>query len=581
MSDQPLHDIIISGGTVVDGTGAPRVDADVAIDNGRITAVGDPGSLGAADRTIDATGMIVAPGFVDPHTHYDAQLFWDPLASPSTAHGVTTAVMGNCGFTLAPIADDDGADYLRRMMVKVEGMPLDALEQGVPWNWSSFADYLDQLEGRVGLNVAVMVGHCAIRRAVMGADATAGPATAAQIEAMQGLLADAIDAGGLGLSTTRSNTHSDGDGAPVPSRHADDDELLALCDVVGRYDGTTLEWASNGCLSGFSDDEVTLMTNMTKRANRPLNWNVLTVDSARPDDYRNQVAALDEVARRGGRSVALTMPVLVGMNMSFGTFCGLNLMPDWGDILGLPVPERIERLKDPETRRFMEERASSPDAGVFSRLAGWDRYVIGDTFSEENEGLTGRKVGDIARERGVRDFHALLDIVIADDLRTVLWPGPTDDDPASWAMRQTVWDHPNVIIGGSDAGAHLDRISGAPYTSQWLQDSLHGKQLASLEATVEHLTSVPAQLFGLRDRGTLSVGNHADVIVFDPESVGAGPTEMVHDLPGGAGRLVAEAIGMHWVLVNGVPLIADGTPTADLPGRVLRSGTDTETVAVA
>ena len=580
MADQPLHDIIISGGTVVDGTGAARFDADVAIDNGRITAVGEPGSLGAAGQTIDATGMIVAPGFVDPHTHYDAQLFWDPLASPSTAHGVTTAVMGNCGFTLAPIADDDGADYLRRMMVKVEGMPLDALEQGVPWNWSSFADYLDRLEGRVGLNVAVMVGHCAIRRAVMGADATAGPATAEQVEAMQGLLSDAIDAGGLGLSTTRSSTHSDGDGVPVPSRHADDDELLALCDVVGQYDGTTLEWASNGCLSGFSDDEVTLMTDMTKRANRPLNWNVLTVDSARPDDYRNQVEALDEVARRGGRSVALTMPVLVGMNMSFGTFCGLNLMPDWGDILGLPVPERIERLKDPETRRFMEERASSPDAGVFSRLAGWDRYVIGDTFSPENDGLTGRKIGDIARERGVRDFHALLDIVIADDLRTVLWPGPTDDDPASWAMRQTVWDHPNVIIGGSDAGAHLDRISGAPYTSQWLQDSLHGKQLASLEATVEHLTSVPAQLFGLRDRGTLAVGNHADVIVFDPESVGAGPTAMVHDLPGGAGRLVADAIGMHWVLVNGVPLIAEGTPTPELPGRVLRSGTDTETVAL-
>ncbi len=572
-------DVVISGGTVIDGTGAEGVVADVAIAGDRIVAIGpdlDPGSA----EVIDATGMMVTPGFIDPHTHYDAQLFWDPHASPSNIHGVTSAVMGNCGFTLAPLGNEADAEYLKHMMVRVEGMPLEALETGVPWNWSSFPEYLDALEGGVGINVGVMVGHCAIRRAVMGPDATEGDATPEQLAEMKAILGEALEAGGLGLSTTRSKTHSDGDGKPVPSRVAPESELVDLCSVVKDYEGTTLEWASDGCLSGFDEAEVDLMTNMSLAAQRPLNWNVLTIDAARPDDFKNQLAAIEEINSRGASSIALTMPVLVGMNMSFLTFCGLNLMPDWGDILGLPVPERMEKLRDPETRRFLEERAASPDAGVFSRLAGWGLYEIGDTFSAENEGLKGRKVADIARERGVRDFYCLLDIVLADDLRTVLWPGPTDDDPASWSMRQDTWGHPQVIIGGSDAGAHLDRISGAPYTTTWLHDTLHGKSLTSIEQTVHHLTEVPARLFGFRERGVLREGFHADVVVFDPNTVGSGDVVMVNDLPGGAGRLVADAQGVHRVLVNGKVTVKDGQATDEIAGKVLRSGQDTETVQI-
>ncbi|MEE9414345.1 MAG: amidohydrolase family protein [Acidimicrobiales bacterium] len=576
-----MFDILIKGGTVIDGTGSPGEVADVGVSDGLIVAIGqlDRPEHSAA-KVIDATNMVVCPGFVDPHTHYDAQLLWDPHATPSNIHGVTTAVMGNCGFTLAPVGNEADADYIRHMMVKVEGMPLEALENGFTWDWNTFGEYLDRLEDKVAINVATMVGHCAIRRMVMGDEATAGEASQEQIASMKLLLAESIQAGGLGLSTTRSHTHSDGDGKPVPSRVASEDELLQLCEVVGEHEGTTLEWASSGCLSGFDESEVDLMANMSLRAGRPLNWNVLTIDSGRPDGYRNQLQAIEEVHERGASSIALTMPVLVGMNMSFLTFCGLNLMPDWGPILGLPIDERIEKLRDPDVRRFLEERAASPDAGVFSRLAGWGLYEIGDTFSAENEGLKGAKIADLARERGVRDCYCLLDIVLADDLRTVLWPGPTDDDPASWNMRQSTWRHPQVMIGGSDAGAHLDRMSGAPYTTSWLHDTLHGKQLNTIEEAIHSLTQVPARLFGLRERGEIREGWHADIVVFDPELVNSGDVVMANDLPGGAGRLVADSSGIVRVLVNGVVTVVDGVATNALPGTVLRSGRDTETVSI-
>jgi N-acyl-D-aspartate/D-glutamate deacylase len=570
-------DYLIQGGTVIDGTGRPGVVADVGIRDGRIVAI-EPGISEPATATIDASDLVVCPGFVDPHTHYDAQLFWDPHASPSNLHGVTSIVAGNCGFTLAPLAPDN-APYLLDMMVRVEGMAKEALEHGVPWDWGGFGDYLSRLDGNLGVNAAFMVGHCALRRQVMGPDSVGEKASPAQVEAMRQLLGQALDDGGLGFSTTQSFTHSDGDGQPVPSRWADADELLALCDEVGGHPGTTLEWVTDGCLKGFQPDEIDLMVEMSRRADRPINWNVLVVDSAEPDRFRSQLAVGAEAERRGGRVVALTMPTLVGMNMSLLTFCALFQLPDWGQVLSLPVPERMAKLREPETRIMMENRAASSDAGVFSRLTGWGRYRIGDTFSAANEGLKGRLVADIARERGVRDFFALVDIALADDLRTVLWPGPTDDDPESWRLRVEAWRSPYAMLGGSDAGAHLDRMCGAPYTSEFLGDCLRGRQLVGLEEAIHHLTEAPAQLFGLRDRGRLVEGAIADVVVFDPERIDTGEIAMRRDLPGGAGRLYAEPVGIEKVFVNGRLAVDGGVATGELAGQLLRSGRDTETVS--
>lgn len=572
-----MLDCVIRGGTVVDGTGAPGRRADVGIRAGRVVAVGE--ITDDAAEVVDAAGLVVAPGFVDPHTHYDAQLFWDPAASPSNLHGVTSMIAGNCGFTLAPLAPED-ADYLRRMMAKVEGMPLPALESGVPWGWRTFADYLGALDGHVGVNVGFLVGHCAIRRHVMGARSIGNEASPAELEAMVALMHESLDAGGLGFSTTLSFTHSDGDGQPVASRWASKEEVLELCATVRDHEGTTLEYVTDGCLRGFSADEVEMMAEMSLAGHRALNWNVLTIDSREPERYHEQVAALDRAADRGARAVALTMPVLVEMNMSFRNYCALFMLPGWNEVMNLPVPERIERLRDPDVRRWMNERAHSPEAGVFSRLASWGRYMIGDTYSEANEGLKGTVVAEIAERANRGTFDTLLDIVINDDLKTVLWPLPSDGDLKSWQMRAEAWKHPHVMIGGSDAGAHLDRMCGAPYTTSFLADSLRGRRLVSLERCVQLMTQVPAELFGLRDRGVLREGAHADIVVFDPDTVATGEVKLVDDLPGGTSRLYAEAIGVHRVIVNGTTIVVDGKPTGELPGIVLRSGRDTYTVPI-
>ncbi len=570
-----MLDHLITGGTIVDGTGSPGYIGDLGIRDGRIVALGPVGSISEeAAETFDATGLVVAPGFVDPHTHYDAQLHWDPLATPSNVHGVTSMMAGNCGFTLAPLRAED-ADYTRRMMAKVEGMALPALENGVDWNWETFAEYLDRLEGAIAINTGFMVGHCALRRYVMGADATAGEATPAQIEAMVAELRTAIEAGGMGFSTTRSSTHSDGDGVPVASRHASIDELVALSEETGRHPGTSLEAAFTGGLDQFFDDEIELIAKMSAAANRTLNWNVLTVDSSVPERIPRQLGAADVVAAAGGRVMALTMPVLVPMNMNFGTFCSFNLMPGWGDILGLPIPERIEQLSDPDVRAGMVERSHSEAAGVFRRLADWDNYVIGDTYSEANEGLTGKRASELAEEWGTDSFSALVRVAINDDLKTILWPGSPDNDPESWRLRTEVWDDPRAMIGGSDAGAHLDRMSGAPYTTRFLGDMLRGRKLVSLERAVQLITDDPARLFGFTGRGRLAEGYHADVVVFDPETIGAGTARLVHDLPGDSPRLFAESYGVTRVFVNGVVTVIDSAATGATPGKVLRSGEDT------
>ncbi|MFD6313040.1 amidohydrolase family protein [Streptomyces nigra] len=575
-----MLDHVIKGATVVDGTGAPARTADVGMRDGRIAVVA-PGITEPSLTSEDATGLVLAPGFVDPHTHYDAQLFWDPYATPSLNHGVTTVVGGNCGFTLAPLHPDrpGDADYTRRMMSKVEGMSLVALEEGAPWNWHGFGEYLDALEGRVAVNAGFMVGHCALRRYVMGEDAVGGRPSGEQLDAMLGLLHDAMDAGAWGLSTTQSSTHSDGDGRPVASRHAEPAELLALSKAVGEHEGTQIEAIVAGCLDQFSDAEIDLLVEMSAAAGRPLNWNVLTVDAAVPERVPRQLLASERARKAGGRIVALTMPILTPMNMSLGTFCALNLIPGWGPILGLPVPERIAKLRDPDVRAEMLRRAASKEAGVFRRLADFGRYVIGDTYSEANRGLTGRVVRDIAAERGQDPFACLVEICADDDLRTVLWPMPPDNDPASWALRAQTWQHEDVLLGGSDAGAHLDRMCGAPYTTRFLGDCLRGRKLVPLEQAVRMLTDDPARLFGLRERGRVQEGFHADLVLFDPERIAAGTATLVHDLPGDSPRLDSKALGVHAVWVNGVEAIRDDTVTGAVPGRVLRSGRDTRTVS--
>jgi N-acyl-D-aspartate/D-glutamate deacylase len=331
-------------------------------------------------------------------------------------------------------------------------------------------------------------------------------------------------------------------------------------------------------LDSFSTEEVDLMTAMSVTARRPLNWNVLTIDARSSDRIQHQLAASTTAAASGGQIVALTMPTLVPMNMSFRTHCALFLIPGWGDVMGLPQEERMAELAEPAVRAMLDERARSKEAGVFRGLSRWGTYVIGDTYAAANEGCAFRTVADIAAERGTAPFDTLLDIVLADELRTVLWPNTDDGDDATWAMRAAIWSDPRAMVGGSDAGAHLDRMCGSNYPTAFLGDCLRGRRLVPVEKAVQMMTAQPARLFGLRERGLVREGYAADLFVFDPATVGSEPARLVHDLPGDTPRLYAGSHGVVRVLVNGVETVRDGEPTGGLPGTLLRSGRDTASV---
>jgi N-acyl-D-aspartate/D-glutamate deacylase len=569
-----MADLLIKDGFVVDGTGAPGEVRDVAVHDGRFV---DAESLESGASVLDAEGLVVAPGFVDLHTHYDAQLTWDPTASPSPLHGVTTAFGGNCGFTLAP-AGEEHAEYLMRLMARVEGMPLEALEAGLSWDWKDFPDWFERLDGRVGINAGFLIGHSAVRRAVMG-EACHELATDDQIQAMARIVAEACAAGALGFSSSTAPTHNDAEGDPVPSRGAAPEELVALSGAVRDVPGTTLECILAGCINGFSEDERDLLAAMSASAGRPVNWNVLGVTTLNPEGHLSQLAASDHAADRGGRVVALTLPHTMRMRLSFRTGFLLDGFPGWREVLSLPVPERIKALQDPEVRRRLDAGAHSEEAGMLRGLASWGQFEILETFSAANAGLEGRKIGEIATERGREVFDVLCDIVIADDLMTGLRPFPASERREDWELRAQAWRDPRTVVGGSDAGAHLDMMCGAIYSTALLSHGVREFGVVSLEEGIQLLTSVPAALYGLRDRGRIALGNAADLVLFDRDTVGYEEERTRTDLPGGAWRLFAESTGIHHVLVNGVHVVRDGDLTGATPGTLLRSGRDTETVS--
>ncbi len=509
-----MYDVVIRGGSVVDGTGGPAKVADVGIRGQRIETVGSLADVGDA-RVIDATGLVVAPGFVDVHTHYDAQVFWDTTLSPSPLHGVTTVIGGNCGFTIAPLSSEpaDG-DYLMRMLARVEGMPLESLQQGVPWDWTSFGEYLDRFDGTLSVNAGFKVGHSAIRRVVMGADATAGPASPEQLDAMRSLLRESLAAGGLGFSSTWSRTHNDADGNMVPSRHADPAEIIALCEVVSEFPGTSLEFLP--MVGPFDDIAFDLMADMSVAAQRPLNWNLLNVTAKSLDDAWHQLEGGSRAAERGGKVVGLTIPMAMGLRLSFLTGFVLDALPGWEDAMALPLDQKMSLLADPDARAALDAGAQTdhPLRGI----AHWSSKIITECFSDETKPYEGRTVGEIAEELGKEPFDTLVDIALADDLRTAFALPERAEDRADWEARAAVWRDGRAVIGASDAGAHLDLLGTFNYSTHVLAKAVREFGVVSLEEAVQLITQVPASLYGLVDRGELREGAFADVVVFDPQT---------------------------------------------------------------
>ncbi|MBW2496927.1 MAG: amidohydrolase family protein [Deltaproteobacteria bacterium] len=571
-----MYDALIRGGELVDGTGRARRRADLGILNGRIAAIGT--DLGEALHVMDASGRIVSPGFVDIHSHFDAQVFWDTALTPSSLYGVTTTISGNCGFTLAPLSAD-ALDYLVRMLAIVEGMPLESLRACIDGDWSSTAELLDRVDGTLAINLGFLVGHSAIRRVTMGKAATRRSATGEERTAMDGLLRAGLEAGGLGFSSSWSPSHLDGDGDPVPSTFADASELIDLASVCRDFDGTSLEFIPKR-VDRFDAEQLDLLLAMSARAERALNWNVIRVTASNGAETERVLSAGHRAGAEGARIVALAMPIASRAHFSFATGFVLNALPGWRETFSLPIPARIEALRSTRVRRELEEGARRAQ-GPLGEMADWSNRVISQTFDPGLEHYAGRSVSEIAKEEGKSTFDALLDIACADELRTTFTRPPSDPSRDDWKAFAAAVREGHAVIGASDAGAHLDFIAYYDYPAYLLERGVREHGVFSLEEAIHLMTEVPARLYGLRDRGTLEVGSHADVVVFDADEIASGRLETRFDLPSGAGRLYSEPRGVDRVLVNGEEIVSEGVLTNARPGTLLRSGRDTTSPSLA
>jgi N-acyl-D-aspartate/D-glutamate deacylase len=559
-------DLLIEGATVVDGTGSASRVEPVGVEDGRLR-VGERARGGAAKRRVDATGLVLCPGFIDVHTHFDAQVFWDPFLTPSSLHGVTTVVAGNCGFSIAPL-DDADADYMMRLLARVEGIPLAALQEGVPWNWHTFGEYLDAVAD-VGpaVNFGAMVGHSALRRNVLGTDSGAEALAPGALERMRQVLRRSLECGAMGFSSSWGGAHFDGDGDPVPSRRADVGELVSLCAELAAFPGTQVEFIPT--MEPFRASHMDLMTQMSLAARSPLNWNVLLPTD--PEVCRGKLAASDHAAAQGGRVVALSYPGPLEARVSLLS-SAFDAIPGWSETMALPPEEIVRSLSDPAERARLRDLARQGDEATMG-LTRFENLRVLDTYTSETKPMEGRLLGDLARERGCSPFDVLCDLATA-DIRTGFTRAPIGDDPVSWELRLDTWSDPRVVIGASDAGAHVDMLSTFDYAVALLAMARRRAALP-LPQIIRSLTDVPATLYGMKEMGRIEDGYRADLVLLDPDTVAPGAVRWQDDLPGGAGRLFSEPVGIEHVFVSGTEIVGGGKLTGERPGRVLRAGTDT------
>lgn len=549
------YDVVIRGGRIVDGTGAPAFDGDLAISDGRIAAVGHVD--GPADRTIDASGLVVAPGFIDAHTHYDAQLLWDPTASPSTAHGITTVLTGNCGYTLAPVQPDD-EDYLMGLFAAAEEIPKQALQLFAPLGWETFPEYLDAMEGRLGVNILTQIGHSAVRRYVMGADALERAATEDEVAAMVAIVEAAIDAGAAGLSSSQA-PHQRGElGEHIPSYHAGSAELRALAEAVKRKGARLLSINPATKRSGIDEDDQALLAELADLSGAVVSWNDLGMGTPNGDE----VLEFMEAQLEGGRQIyavarcqrAETRFTLKKLSAVFAS------SESWIDLSKLSPEDKLTALADPEWRASLAEFW---DTATFLANASVEKAT-----SAETKPLEGRLLEEIAEERGTTAAEVMFDVALADRLETFFRiTGPVNVDES---RLERILKSPATLVGISDGGAHLQTFAGGDYTSYFLAHWVREKQAFTIEEGVAALTSRVAEFLGLTDRGTLEQGRSADIVIFDPDTVEPLALQTVDDIPGGGTRMTKAAQGIPWVLVNGELVVEDGTPNTAVPGAVLR-----------
>jgi N-acyl-D-aspartate/D-glutamate deacylase len=557
---------VIRGGIVVDGLGHEPVAADVAIDDGRITGIGGVAERGRQE--LDADGRLVTPGFVDIHTHLDAQLAWDPLATSSCWHGVTSLVLGNCGVTFAPCRPEDRR-YLAELMESVEDVPADSIMAGIGWDWETYGDYLASVAAWAkGVNVGGMVGHCAVRYHAMGERSLEDePASEEDLAAMRALVDEAMAAGALGFSTSRTMLHRVPDGRAVPGTHAEARELLAIADVLRARGAGTFEAApalgerdENG--TRRTRAEVELLGEIAIATGRPVTFG-LTQTKRSPELHEEALDVVEAARRRGALLSPQTTARGIGMLFGIVHRTPYDRAPAWQALRELGLDERLDALRDPVRRAALidatRDLATIPPEELFVLPPGDARYDLGPADS-----LAGH-----ARRLGVSPAEAFVTLTLERDGHTLFnWPFLNDDLDAVATMLR----HPHTVMGLADAGAHVGLIMDSSQPTFLLTYWVREQGLLSVTDAVRRLTSDPARLFGIEDRGALVPGAHADVNVIDLEGLGLPQPEYVHDYPAGAGRYVQRARGYAWTIVNGEVFMEDGQHTGALAGRVLRSG---------
>ena len=560
------YDLAIRGGTVVDGTGAAGYQADVGIRAGRIAAIGRLDE--AAKSTVDAEGHVVAPGFVDGHTHMDAQVFWDPLGSCSCYHGVTSVVMGNCGFTLAPCAEED-ADLVFRNLERAEDISREAMLAGVRWRWESYPEYLDAVEAvPKGINYAGYLGHSALRTHVMGARAFEEQASAEEVARMARLAAEAVQAGAMGFTTSRSPNHETSDRKPVASRVAAWDEVRAIVAAVGETGAGLFEIAGEAV--GQDPERIAdyhgRLKALAVETGVPVTWGLFASRRA-PGVWRRYLALLDDTATAGGQMFAQVHSRSLNVIYTFEAHLPFDSWELWRDIRRLPLAEQRAKFADPGIKEKLVAIASAPSArhkarGVVAKPPDWNwLFVMRGTDGRD------RSVAALAAERGVLPAQLMIDLALEEDFKTLFWmPINNEDEADVLEMMQ----HPRTVTTFSDSGAHVSQIMDSSLQTNVFSHWVRERQALSVEQAVRMVTLEPAQRWGLADRGLLRVGLAADVTVFDPETIAPAMPTVVHDLPAGAKRFKQTATGIRATVVNGEVLLKDNEPTGATPGQLLR-----------
>ncbi|MCG2635234.1 MAG: amidohydrolase family protein [Gammaproteobacteria bacterium] len=556
------HDLVIKNGIVVDGSGEAGFRADVAISDGLITEVGK--ISGSARETVDADGLVVSPGFIDNHTHYDAQICWDPMLTPSSWHGVTTAILGNCGLGMAPVTAA-GRAIATEDLVSIEGMPVDALKAGIDWNWESFPEYMRACEAR---NPAINLGFLApltpFRHYVVGEESIERASTPEEIATICGLLRESMEAGALGFSTSKLPLDIGYKAQPVASRLAPPEELAAYAGVLKSMDKGVIQLSLLSEVGKMTDEEYSLIDTLLDAGGRKVTWLALLSREDRPEAGMAILDKCNDQYRRGSVPAVAVRPMIIALQLK-GNPLVMGELATMQQAFNLDLPEQIKVYSDPAFRAALRADMAKPGLIPWN----WSRIEVGRVSNPALKSLEGRSIADIAAERGADPVDAFLDVAVEDRLE-VSYNMPlfnTND-----ALCSELFNDPRTIVSLSDGGAHADMLCDAGFSTYMLGYWAREQQVISMENAVKRLTADQADFYGLKDRGRVQAGKAADIVLFDPLTVGSPlKPEMVHDFPGGCSRLITRPTGVARVIVNGKSILVDSEETGLMPGRMVRN----------